>query len=92
MDSAKNSQVGLDLYDEKDPLPVNEKLLIDVHQHGSFTTRLKYEDLQKLRAILKRVHMANYPTEMITDREADRIIDVLGPETQEYLIRRAVSG
>ena len=92
MGDAKNSQVGLNLYDEKDPLPVNEKLLVEVHEQGGFSTKLKFQDLKRLREIVKRVHMKQYPSDMVTDLEADRIIDVLAPETQEYLIRRAAGG
>jgi hypothetical protein len=32
--------------------------------------------------------MRYYPSEMITDREADRMIEVIAPETQRYLIER----
>jgi hypothetical protein len=36
--------------------------------------------------------MQHYPTEMVTDYEADRIIDVMAPDTMAYLIRQAVDG
>lgn len=62
----------------------------EICERGDFSTRLKFGDLQKLRAIVKRVHLRHYPTEMINDYEADRLIDVLAPATQEYLVRRAI--
>lgn len=63
-----------------------------IQKRGGYSTQLKYEDRQKLRAIVKRVHMRNYPTEHLTDREADRIIDVIAPETAEYLVRKHLHG
>lgn len=56
----------------------------------SFTTSLSFQDLQRLRAVVKRVHLRHYPSHMISDYEADRVIDAMGPITQEKLIRRAV--
>jgi hypothetical protein len=63
-----------------------------VEKDGGFSTTLSFSDLLKLRAITKRLHMQHYPTEMVTDYEADRIIDVMAPDTMAYLIRQAVDG
>lgn len=46
--------------------------------------------LQSLRRIIKRVHMKHYPAELITDKEADRLIASLLPETIERLLKKAV--
>jgi len=59
---------------------------------GSYCSRLSDSDRQKLRAVVKRVHLKNYPTEMITDYEADKMIEAIGPKTAEYLIKRHIEG
>jgi hypothetical protein len=56
----------------------------------SFVAQLRFKDLQRLRQIVRRVHMRHYPGERCTDREADRIIESFGPETCEKMIARAV--
>lgn len=57
---------------------------------GTFLTSLSHQDRQRLRQIVKKVHLRNQPGSMITDREADRVIEAMGPITQEKLIRKAV--
>ena len=61
-----------------------------IEKTGGYSTRLSYQDRQKLRAVVKKIHMQNYPTDMITDLEADKIIDVIAPGTAEYLVRKHV--
>jgi hypothetical protein len=56
----------------------------------SFLTELRWEDLQRLRVSVKRIHMTRYPKDKITDHEADKIIEALGPEAAETLTRRAM--
>ena len=51
---------------------------------------LSFHDLQRLRAIVRRVHMKHYPVEHCTERECDRIIESLLPATAERLIKRVV--
>jgi hypothetical protein len=58
-----------------------------VEQQGGFSTTLSWPDRLRLRAIVRRVHMAHFPSELVTDREADRMIDVIAPGTAAYLIR-----
>lgn len=62
-----------------------------IQAKGGFSTELSFRDLQRLRAIVKKVHLRHYPSEHITDYEADRVIDVLAPATKEYLIRKAIA-
>lgn len=57
---------------------------------GGFLSSLRFEDLQRLREVVKRVHMKLYPAEHYTDREADRIIESLGPRILEQQLKRAV--
>lgn len=58
-----------------------------VEKQGGFSTSLTFRDRQRLRAIVKRVHMRHYPGDMVTDYEADKMIDVIAPQTAAYLIR-----
>ena len=61
-----------------------------IEQQGGFSTTLSFTDLQRLRAVVKRVHLRMMPGHMITDLEADRVIDVIAPQTAEYLIRKHI--
>lgn len=56
----------------------------------SFIAELNFTDLQRLRSIIKKVHFRYYPTEHCTDHEADRMIEQLGVETQQKIIKRYV--
>ena len=58
-----------------------------VECQGGFSTTLSYRDRLRLRAIVKKVHMQHFPAEMVSDYEADRMIDVIAPATVAYLIR-----
>jgi hypothetical protein len=55
---------------------------------GGFSSQLTWRDRLRLRAITKQVHMKNYPKHLLTDLEADRIIDVMAPETWTFLIHK----
>lgn len=70
------------------PLAVDTKLLAKAESEGGFLSQLSWKDRQRLRRITRAVHMKHYPQEMITDREADRIIEAMAPSTQQYLIER----
>ncbi len=76
------------LPDDTNPLPVDHLLDARITREGGFLSELSYQDRQRLRKVTKMVHMKHYPSEMITDREADRIIEAMAPETQKYLIER----
>jgi hypothetical protein len=56
----------------------------------SFLMRINERDRARLRVIVKNVHLKHHPLHMITDLEADRVIEAMGPRTQESLIRKAV--
>jgi hypothetical protein len=55
-------------------------------------SELKYEDLRRLREVVRRVHMHHYPVEHCTDRECDRIIETLLATTAERLLKKLVDG
>lgn len=56
----------------------------------SFTKSLSQKDLDRLRQIVIKEHLKNYPADMINNYEADKIIDAIAPETAGSLIRMAV--
>tara|TARA_R110002020_G_scaffold83284_1_gene206383 strand:- start:1813 stop:2064 length:252 start_codon:yes stop_codon:yes gene_type:complete len=47
---------------------------------------LSYTDRQRLRKIVKKVHLKHLPKSHLTDKEADKMIEALGPATREKLI------
>ena len=51
----------------------------------SFEHKLSVEDRSLLRVVVKNVHLKYYPKDFITDREADKLISSLLPETLEHL-------
>ena len=51
---------------------------------------ITFQDRQRLRKIVKKIHFKNYPTEMITDKEADKLIEALGPKVAEDLIKKYI--
>ena len=53
---------------------------------------LNFQDLQRLRASVRRVHLKHYPSEHCTDRECDRIIETIGEQTAQRLLKQLVDG
>ena len=51
----------------------------------SFDHKLSKEDRGLLRVVVKNVHLKHYPKDFITDREADKLISSLLPETLDKL-------
>ena len=56
----------------------------------TFINDLKHQDLLRLRRVVRKVHMKNYPENLMTDHEADRIIEAIGPEIAERMVKIAV--
>ena len=52
----------------------------------SFLHTLKIEEREILRRVVKKVHLCHHPEEFCTDREADKVIAVIGPEVIERMI------
>jgi len=57
----------------------------------TFINDLSFADLQRLRRIVKRVHMQSFPPHTYNDREADRLIEAFGPELAERSVRLAIT-
>jgi hypothetical protein len=56
----------------------------------SFLAELSERDLMRLRSIVRVVHFKEYPTEFVTDYEADRVIESVGPEVAAKIVRQYV--
>lgn len=56
----------------------------------SFLSELRYEDLRRLRSLVKQVHMRHHPIQFMTDAEADKVIEALGPEVMMEQLAQAV--
>ncbi len=56
----------------------------------SFLKSLSLKDRRRLRTIVKRVHLKNYPTHMITDYEADKLVEAFGEETIYNMLKANV--
>ena len=57
---------------------------------NGFLHTLNDEERRILRKIVKKVHLAYHPTEFQTDREADKMIAVIGPEVVERMLKFGV--
>jgi hypothetical protein len=53
----------------------------------TFLHTLKVEERRILREVVKRVHLKHHPKQVCTNREADKVIATIGPETVEKFIR-----
>ncbi len=53
----------------------------------SFLHALKIEEREILRKVVKKVHLCHHPEQFCTDREADKVIAVIGPEVIERMIK-----
>jgi hypothetical protein len=53
----------------------------------SFLNALSQSDRDTLRAVVKRVHMQHHPKDFVNDYEADKIIEVIGPDIAYGMIK-----
>jgi len=56
----------------------------------SWISSLNYSDLQLLRQCVWRVHFQHLPHVPFDAREADKLIEALGPEVAERIVERMV--
>jgi len=56
----------------------------------SFLNNLSLKDRRRLRTIVKKTHLSYYPTHMITDYEADKLIEAIGEETVYNMLKANV--
>jgi glycerol kinase len=65
-------------------------LILAPKDEGTWSSRLSVLDRERLRKVVKNVHLRHYPTEKVTDYEADKLINALGPVVGEQLIKQAL--
>lgn len=63
---------------------------IEPYHHSDWLASLNYEDLQKLRQVVRKVHMKDYPLDVITEREMDRVIEAIGPRVAEQQLKALI--
>jgi hypothetical protein len=56
----------------------------------SFISTITSQDLTLLRGIVRKVHLTHVPKDFATDKECDKLIESLGPEIVERMIRFGV--
>tara|TARA_R110000796_G_scaffold15867_4_gene50200 strand:+ start:513 stop:701 length:189 start_codon:yes stop_codon:yes gene_type:complete len=56
----------------------------------SFLNNLSLKDRKRLRTIVKKTHLQHYPTHMITDYEADKLVEAIGEETIYNMLKANV--
>ena len=56
----------------------------------SFTSTLSIKDRNRLITIVKNVHLKYYPKDMITNYEADKLIDSFGEQTVYQLLKNNI--
>lgn len=56
----------------------------------SFISTISAQDLNLLRGIVRKVHLRYLPKEHATDKECDKLIESLGPEIVERMIKFGV--
>jgi len=52
-----------------------------------FLNALSQSERDTLRAVVKKVHMQHHPKDFVTNYEADKIIEALGPEVAAGMIK-----
>jgi len=53
---------------------------------SSFLSLLSEKEIRVLRKAVRVIHMKHYPEHMLTKREADKIIEAVGPESAAALL------
>lgn len=76
----------------RDRLPVGAAIRPPRQRTSAFLGGLTHDMLLKLRVVVKQVHMHHYPADKLTDHEADRIIEALGPGSLQNLLRDHIDG
>ena len=73
----------------KENKTVDGGLLLSSHK-SSFCSELRYEDLQRLRAVVRKFFETKTKRHKISDIELDKWIEAKGPVVREKLIKHAV--
>ena len=63
---------------------------IEPYHYSDWLHSLSFDDLQKLRKVVRQVHMKNYPKSHMTEREMDRIIEAIGPRVADKQLKALI--
>jgi hypothetical protein len=58
---------------------------------GGWSSAISMVDRERLRRIVRKVHLAHYPEDQLTNRNCDALIDAWGPVTCEIVIKKALA-
>lgn len=61
-----------------------------MNDSGSFSSTISAADRERLRQIVRKIHLKHYPTEKLTNYEVDKLIDAWGAEVAGNVIKTAV--
>ena len=56
----------------------------------SYQNNLSLKDRRRLRTIVKKTHLSYYPKHMITDYEADKLVEAFGDEVVYNMLKANV--
>ena len=56
----------------------------------SYLESISLHDRKRLRDIVKKVHLSNYPTDFINNYEADKVIESFAPKVVEKMLKQFV--
>lgn len=56
----------------------------------SYLQTISLHDRKRLRNIVKKVHLKNYPNEFINNYEADKLIESFAPTVVEKMLKQFV--
>ena len=57
----------------------------------AFLSELSPADRDRLRAIVRKIHLKHVPQHMLTNYECDKLIDAWGPEVAGNIVRKAMN-
>jgi hypothetical protein len=65
--------------------------VIEPFHYSDWFHTLSWEQLQKLRQMVRKVHMREgYRTDQIDERTMDRIIEAIGPRVADEQLKKAI--
>jgi hypothetical protein len=63
---------------------------VSAGSEGAFSSVLSVADRDRLRLIVRHVHLRYYPQDKLTNYECDKLIDAWGPDVAGRMIKAAV--
>ena len=51
---------------------------------------ISYQDRQRLRKIVRKVHLKFLPDHLVNNKECDKLIESLGPKVREKLLKEYI--